>query len=489
MRIIVSFLFLFFPFLLFADAYDFSLLQGLKNTKGDIYFEMSGYDMGVTSFKGNINQTKTITSLKKKYGIVDIQAEYTDVQLTMPHKIIETKEPLPYNPDARFDGIYYLFQKSPKELTVISFRTLIQRDVIFEQEFVKAFLADSLNAYISDDLKGDSISFAGRTVELGDTCVWRGPHNFSCKGGRISWSEFSSPISAGLHLDARIAAHDGDAFSILSKEYIDIIFEGIPTTAYRVAYESKTCIYPRPVLIVYYVEQEVRGHYLSCIMSNYGNNCDDYELSPLLQLFMSIPVVPDWAYNQLDAPQPETFPEKDPEKLNTRETHFEIRTGLITPLRNLRNIFEAAPMLDFFIFIPVNTKTAISFGLAAALPVKSALFDFDYKNEINQVEIASIIQISVRYRYNHIMRKNWIFSPYFGIGISELNTDWVKAINDDGTKEYHAIDALDLSCGLSLKYKFIGCFAEYHYSTYSNSSNVVNNFGNISLNFGLSVAF
>jgi hypothetical protein len=481
MRIIISFLFSFFSFLSFAETYDFSLLQGLKNTKGDIYFEMSGYDMLVTSFKGNINQAKTITSLKKKYEIVDIQAEYTDVQLAMPHKIIETKEPLPYNPDAKFDGIYYLFQESPEELTVISFRTLLQRDVIFEQEFVKAFLADSLNAYISDNLKGDSISFAGRTVELGNACVWKSPHNFSCKGGRISWSEFSSPISAGLHLDAQIAARDSETFSVLSKEYIDVIFEGIPTTAYRVAYKQEG-IYP---LIVYYVEQEVRGHYLSCMMSNYGNNCDDYELSPLLQLFMSIPVVPDWAYNRLDAPQPET----NSEKLTLRETHFEIRTGLITPLRNLRNIFETAPMLDFFVFLPVNTKTAISFGLAAAFPLKSALFDFNYKNETNQVEIFSIVQASLRYRYNHAIRKNRILSPYFGIGFSELYTDLVKAINDDGTKAYHTIGALDLSFGLSLKYKFTGCFAEYHYSTYSNSTKVANNFGNISLNFGLSVAF
>jgi hypothetical protein len=58
---------------------------------------------------------------------VDIQTEYTDVQLAMPHKIIKTKATDLYNPDIKLDAFYYLFQKSEKEIAVISFQTLFQQ--------------------------------------------------------------------------------------------------------------------------------------------------------------------------------------------------------------------------------------------------------------------------------------------------------------------------------------------------------------------------
>jgi hypothetical protein len=489
MKSVLSFLFLLLAFPLLAGEYDFSPLQGLKNSQGDIRFEMSGYDIFAGSFKGNINQAKTIAAFKRKYKIKNIQAEYTDPQFAVPHKIIEEKAPLQNNPDIKPDAVYYLFQQSEKEIKLISFQTLAQRDIFLEQEFVKAFLADSLNGYISEDWKGEAISFAGRTVELGNACAWRSPHNFSCKGGQISWSEFSSPESAGLYLDTRIAANNNQNLSILSKDYIEVLFEDVPTIAYRVAYKLKGSFYP---LIVYYLEQEVRGRYLSCVMSNYGYNRNDYELSPLLQLFMSIPTVPDWAYNQFDVPELEAPSTKEMKRLNAygKPVHIEIRPGLMTPLGNLQNVFESAPMLDLFIGgYPVNPQMSIGIGIAFSFPVKPALFDLNYENVISEAKVRSVIQMSLRYRYNHSLKKDWMTSPYFGIGISSLNTNLIKQINDDGTKNYHAIDALDLYGGFSIKYKFIGCFVEYHHSAYSNSSKVINNFGNNSLNFGFLIGF
>ncbi|MDR1436949.1 MAG: hypothetical protein LBI65_02405 [Candidatus Symbiothrix sp.] len=482
MKSLAPFLFLLLANPLFADGYDFSPLQGLRNAHGEVWFEISGYDIFTESFKGDINQLKTLASFKKKYKIKDIQAEYSDPQLVAPHKIIEAKKPMRNNPGVKFDLVYYLLQQPEKEITVIYFQTLAQRDVFLEQEFVKAFIADSLSGYISGDWKEDVISFAGRTVELGNACGWRSPHNFSCKGGQISWSEFSSSESAGLYLDARIAANDGGSLSVLSNDYIEVLFEDIPTIAYRVAYKQDGSYYP---LIVYYVEQEIRGHYLSCILSNYGYNRNDYELSSLLQKFMSIPDVPDWAYNPLDVPQFEALSEKETEQLKRQKVHGEIRSGLTTPLGNLRNVFEMAPMLDFFFIFPVKTQMSIDFGMAFAFPIKPAPFDFGYQTTKAQ----SVIQGSLRYSYHHALGKNRVWSPYFGAGFSFLGTDLLKGVRDDGTEEYYSVDALDLYGGFNLRYRFIGCFVEYHHSTYSQSSKVINNFGNNSLNFGLLIHF
>jgi hypothetical protein len=168
---------------------------------------------------------------------------------------------------------------------------------------------------------------------------------------------------------------------------------------------------------------------------------------------------------------------------------FEIHTGLITPLKNLQNAFEVAPLVDLFVSLPLKNNAMVGFGIGFAFPVKPERFDFYYRDEINQARVEAILQGSLRYRYNHTLKKNWTASPYFGIGFSELNTDLLKETNDDGTNTYHTIFAFDLYAGFSLKYKFIGCFVEYHNSTYSNSSKVINSFGNISLNSGLCLTF
>jgi hypothetical protein len=311
-KIALLFLFVSTAFSAVASDYDFSALQGLKKKNGDIWFEISGYDIYATSKKGKLSDAKKIAALKKKYKIKHIRAEFSDSLLEIPNKIIELQSIWEGNPNiVQAHEVYYILQHAENELVILSFWTLNQRDLSLEQAFVKAFFNKTLDNFISNDWTGKSIIFVGRTISsLGNACGWRSPHNFLCKGGQISWSEFSSADAANLDLENRIIADNFEDYAILSNEYIDVIFENIPTVAYRVAYKQQDKpqenIYYLP-LIVYYISQEVRGRYISCIMSNYGANRNDYRLASLLQNFMSIPNPPEWASNRLDVQEYETL--------------------------------------------------------------------------------------------------------------------------------------------------------------------------------------
>jgi hypothetical protein len=470
----------------FADDYDFSALQGLRDKKGNIYFEISGYDIFCSSQNGKINDLQTLAKFKKKYKIKGVQAEYSDSNLPLPNQIIETEQPLEKNPDLKYNQIFYLFAQSKNEIKYIVFWTLNQRDVLLEKEFVKAFLENKLSACISDDWMGESISFVGRTVQLGNACQWRSPHNLFCKGGQVSWSEFSSAESAELDLDMRIISNNKDSSAILSKDYIEITFETIPTIALRVAYMGKNANYP---LIVYYVTQEVRGKFVSCTMSNYGYNRNDYELTPLLQQFMNIPSPPDWAYDKFDIPEYE-HSANGAKMLNMPwNINYELRLGSVLSLGNLSQVFQYAPSFDLFMCFIIKQKTSIDIGFMVAVPIKRYPFKFTYQGKSFETKTTSMVGASLRYRYLLSFSENLSGQPYLGIGFSGLSTDLVESINKDGQKVYRSVNGLDSYGGFQLRYKKLGYFIEYHQAFYSNSDKVANNFGNSFLNTGFTYSF
>jgi hypothetical protein len=485
-QIVFLCLFLLTTVFAFAGDYDFSALQGLRDKKGDIYFEISGYDIYVTTVKGKLQNKKTIDNIKKKQYIKNIQAEYSEPLLKIPNKIIEANPPLEMNPDMKFNEINYLLQESADLIKFISLKTLNQRDILLEKTFVEAFLAGSLDTFILDDDKAQTISFAGKTIELGTACEWRSPHNLYCKGGQISWSEFSSFDSADLDLEAHIIANQIADYTILSEEDIEVLFEDIPTVAYRVAYKPKYTYYP---LIVYYLALEIRGRYVSCVLSHYGYNRDDYELALLLKQFMAIPELPDWAYNPLDVPKSETLSEKEKEDIFGYGMYIDVSASALIPLGNLGKRYSFAPALNVFMGHRFGRKSAVELGILVAVPVHPKQFDFYYGGENFETKTSAIPLGSLRYRYTDKIKEYWKYSLYGGVGFTSMTTNLEKGVNNEGDKTYHEVNSLDLHGGGKLKYKHIGCFLEYHYAPYTFSNKVTNTFGNSFLNIGFSYYF
>ena len=475
---------------IFSQEYDLNWMHALKNDNGDIMIEISGYEAIVSIQKGHINNEKTIKAIKKKYGIGNILVEYPSGKFSVSNKVIEADLIAKDRPGIKANQICYILENGNGKVDVIYFQTYNQRNPALEEDVIKAYLADGLNKYI-ENWDTDKISFAGREVELGNACKWMSPHNIHCKGGQISWSIFPSFLEANLDINNKISANGANKqISVLMEEDIDVIFENTSSLAHRAIYRQVSRYgYSNP-LVVYYIVQEVRGQYISCVLSNYGYNRNDYELAPLLQQFMSIPELPENAYNQFDIPDYEEITDDEKETLNKEIISWELRASTWLPMGNLSNTFKVAPAFGIYLGIPFNRNMAIDLGFQLAFPIKSKLFDYYYKKTFYDVtEAETIVTISLRYRYQQILAKNIYWTTYIGTGLNSVQTDLKKENSDNDNDKWHTVDTFELFGGVGIRYKKVGCFIEYHYSPYSIANKVRSSFGNSAINTGVFVAF
>ena len=493
-RYCAIFLLAIIPLFVFSQDKALFSLQGLRNEKGETMFEAGGYEIYMVDRKGQIDNPKTIQSIRKKYNIEPISASYSDSGLSRANRIIEGTVKYKNRPNISLNIKCYLFNKSDKEISALYFVTPNQRDTILENRIVDLYLNEKIDEYI-DPLYIDSISFAGRTIGLGNACAWRSPHNIHCKGGQMSWSEHASFEKANTDINNRIDANNSEEnHVILMEEDIDILFEGVPSLAHRVVYRQKKRHIdynsrPGNCLIVYYIVQEVRGRYVSCILSNYGYNRNDYELSALLQEVMSIPKLPESAYNTFDYPEYEEYTEKENEESKKLITPWEVRAGAWMPMGRLTNAFRVAPSIGAFVGIPIRSDMAIDLGFQFAVPVSPRHFNYYRKNRFyDTTKAEAIASISLRWRYQKIMAPNVYFTPYVGAGLNTLQTG-LKKENSDENDTYHYVETIGLFGGVSLRYKKVGCFIEYQYAPYSIADKVEDNFGNSAVNMGLSFFF
>ena len=489
-------LFLFFFFIIRANNYEH--LHGLRynktymKTANDkemfVCFDMRGYEIAAETFKGDISKEKDLQRIKKKYKLNDgVQANYSESVFNLRNTVIEIERPLKNNLKVKANESYYILQTSEKEIFLFHFFTLDQRDFIFEREFVQDYLDGKLENYISDDWSGEYMNFVGRNIQLGDACGWKGPNNFYCKGGQISWSIFPSFVQAEIHLQNSIAANKKDNVIILSEDFVEVVFEDIPTIAHRIAYleENNPNRYP---LIVYYICEEVRGQYVSCIMSHYGMNRANYILPDLLEEFMSFSQEPYGAFNKYDSPRFEAYTSEEKEYFDSHISLLEFRLGTFVPLGNLRKAYIWVPSFDIFLGCPIKKDMAIDVSFSVGVPINKNPINVSVDGDLCSTDITAVVGIGVRHRYQKQLDNNLFGSIYGGLGVSFLSTDLEKETSKEKT-EYHQIIAFDMYGGMNIRYKKIGYFFEYHHPFYEKSNLVRSDFGNQMLQSGFFFAF
>lgn len=474
---------------LYPQDIDWSSMHGLMNEKGQISIEISGYEIYILTEKGQIDKEKDIQKIAKKYKLKNVYWKY-DYPLDKPNVVLESQNEYKNTNETKVNQTCYIFPDSDKKLRTILMNTINKRDTVLELSLVKAYFDDRLSPYISTNLKADTISFAGRDIHLGSACSWRSPHNLYCMGGQMSWSEFPTFDAAETDINARIASNVNDKLMILQEEDIDVVFEDIPSLAHRVVYRQipssrMTYYYRSNPLIVYYIVQEVRGRYISCVMSNYGYNKNDYELAPLLQQVMSIPEMPETAHNKFDIPEPD----QEYEEVVAKKYFiplFEIRSGVWQPLGKLRDVYKFAPSVELFMGLPIRSNMTIDLGLQFAFPSNRKEFDFYTYGYVYPVKTNLLGSINVRWRYEQPVAKNVYFTNYLGAGVGILQTNMKKEEDDD---IYHSVETFDIFGGAGLRYKWFGVFAEYHFLPYSIAGKMKQSQGNSMINTGISLSF
>lgn len=282
---------------IFSQQNTLSDIQGLSQKENRI-FKVNGYMITVLKEKAKL-QDKDINKIKKKYDLKNITSEYSDSSLGSENKIIESFETDKDYPDIKAYKLCYLLPQTDKIMDVVLFQSTDLRDTLLEQGFMKLYFDDKLSQYTSDNWVANEVDFVGRRIQLGAACHWVVPHDVQCPGyGEMSWSVFNTEQEAKRENDLYITVKNTvtKKFKILKTEDINIIFEGEATTAKRIAYKVggdfvyKYLMGGSSILIVYYVVQKVRDNYVSCVLSHYGSNENDYDLAPLLKEVMSLDV-------------------------------------------------------------------------------------------------------------------------------------------------------------------------------------------------------
>jgi hypothetical protein len=263
--------------------------QGLKQG-ANIYYELEGYDAVVKSEPEEFNE-HGLFILRNRMEIDKEIKPTTDSTLSVKNKIYTNK--ISITKDIPNYNVYYFLENNFKKIDVVIFSVAGARNKDVERAFVKAVISGGvLDKYI-DSLKVDSINFIGRGIKVPNGCRWMSPHNYQCPYiGQMSWSQYRNREGAtfATALSKKISQSKKLVKVLEEKEEV-LLFEGIETNVLKCKYKMKV---PKVlnggsnILIVYYVTQEVRGKFVSCILSYYETDANAGKLPYLLSQVMQL---------------------------------------------------------------------------------------------------------------------------------------------------------------------------------------------------------
>lgn len=265
----------------------FRNFHGLKQN-GSLYYEGEGYNIFIKTENFEMDE-KGIKKFKRKYNIKNGLFEY-DSSLTTPNKVLVNKV---QNDELTAYYTYYLLSISDKNIVIIGFTRPSVKDVDLEKEFVNTYLSNTIPSFIYTPTIIDSIDFVGRTIELGPACHWMSPHNIQCPDmGQMNWSIFDDLKSAEDYRDVHYnITKSKNLASVLKEEWIVVKFENQEVKALRTKVKiqlPKLIMGGSNVMIVYYVTTQLRGKFVTCILSHYSDDVSENELPPLLSEVMEL---------------------------------------------------------------------------------------------------------------------------------------------------------------------------------------------------------
>jgi len=239
-------------------------------------FEAEGYDIFIENVDYGLDQ-KDLLKISKKYAVthgqhgIDSVLKIKTISGAKDQKGIIVQYSL------------YLFPVHDTRTTIIGFVRALARDVNLERDFVRSCQSGKIPDFVITKAEIDSINFAGRTIQLGPLCQWVAPHHIQCPDqGQISWSIFNNLKQAEEFRD--ISREIAKGTSGNDEQWITLKFEGQETKALRTKARTQApkLVVEKNVLVVYYITSEVRGKYVTCILSQNTDEAGADKLPPLL---------------------------------------------------------------------------------------------------------------------------------------------------------------------------------------------------------------
>ncbi len=269
-------------------------LKAIKNGT-TIFYADEGVDFTSQTF----NNTFSLKGLKKifrQYRIKKDDLKIADDSLSYPNYYINKNEKLADNL-TQYNS-YYFVESKKNRVTVFWFGAINKQDRTFERKYIELILNDSIPRNVFQPMKVDSIDFAGRILKLNSNeCHWANVNSIQCPYyGQISWSLHRSLKDAKIRTENKFElAKIKKGGKVITKEIVDVEFEGSSTKALKIIYDIKGVnsllagMSGAKYLTVYYVSAEVRETYISCVMSFWNNDVKtESGLAPLLDEIMKL---------------------------------------------------------------------------------------------------------------------------------------------------------------------------------------------------------
>lgn len=269
-------------------------LSALDNN-GKIWYNIDGYSVTSETFN-NFFDEKGLLKVYKKHQISNSDIKTKDDKIN-PNNLFVTKQKK--ISDNFFQTNNYYFIENPnKTVTVVWFIKNGKTDKETEEKLVNLIIENKIPKENFVPMKINTIDFAGKKIELGNSCYWTFLNTVQCPYmGEMNWSIHRTLDDAKEAIENQLnITKSKKGGKIVSEEIVDVNFEDVPTKAKKVIYDftgltsALSKMSGGKSLTIYYVAENIRNRNVSCVMSFWNNDQINPEtkLPPLLEKMMKL---------------------------------------------------------------------------------------------------------------------------------------------------------------------------------------------------------
>lgn len=281
----------------FCFSQENNVLERLSalNNNGKIWYNIDGYSITSEKFNNSFDE-KGLKKVFRKHQITDSDVKIKDNQINFNNLLISKQQKIS---DNNFQTNNYYFVENPdKTVSVVWFIKNGKTDKETEEKMVNLIIENKIPEENFVPMKITSINFAGRKIELGNSCYWTFLNTVQCPYlGEMNWSVHRNLESAKEAIENQLnITKSKNGGKVTSEEIVDIEFEGVQTKAKKVIYDftgvasALAGMSGGKNLTVYYVAENVRNRNVSCVMSFWNNDQINPEtkLTPLLEKIIKL---------------------------------------------------------------------------------------------------------------------------------------------------------------------------------------------------------
>ncbi len=281
----------------FCFSQENNVLERLSalNNNGKIWYNIDGYSITSEKFNNSFDE-KGLKKVFRKHQITDSDVKIKDNQINFNNLLISKQQKISENNSQTNN--YYFVENPDKTVSVVWFIKNGKTDKETEEKMVNLIIENKIPEENFVPMKITSINFAGRKIELGNSCYWTFLNTVQCPYlGEMNWSVHRNLESAKEAIENQLnITKSKNGGKVISEEIVDIEFEGVQTKAKKVIYDftgvasALAGMSGGKNLTVYYVAENVRNRNVSCVMSFWNNDQINPEtkLPPLLEKIIKL---------------------------------------------------------------------------------------------------------------------------------------------------------------------------------------------------------